>query len=126
MKLETRSYRRLAIAWGLFLFALTSWPSPPEVPVISAIPELDKLTHGLLYGVLGFLVCRAVDWPSESRSAWLRALAVAGGLAVWATLDEIHQYWIPGRAMEAFDALADTAGAFVGALWAAWRAGRRA
>jgi VanZ family protein len=123
LKLETRTYRRLALAWGILLLALTSWPSPPEVPVISAIPDFDKLTHALLYGIEGFLVFRAVDWPAESRSPWLRALAVAGALAVWATLDEIHQHWIPGRAMEGLDMLADTFGGFVGALWAGRRAG---
>ena len=41
---------------------------------------------------------------------------------MWATLDEIHQYGIPGRSMEGLDALADTAGGFVGALAAAWGA----
>ena len=72
--------------------------------------------HGLLYAVQGFLLYRAVAWPNASGPAWLRALAIAGVLAVWGTLDEIHQSWIPGRSMEASDALADTAGGFVGAL----------
>jgi VanZ family protein len=117
-----RRARLAAIGWGIFLMALTSWPSPPTVPIVSAIPDFDKLVHTLLYGVEGFLLLRAVVWPPGSRSSWLRALAVAGAIAVWATLDEIHQYWIPGRAMEGFDALADTAGGFLGALAAAWSA----
>jgi VanZ family protein len=113
-----------AAGWGVFLMALTSWPSPPEVPVVSAIPNFDKLVHTLLYGVEGFLFCRAIAWPPASRSAWLRALAVAGAIAVWATLDEIHQFWIPGRSMEGLDALADTTGGFAGALTSAWLAMR--
>src|SRR5262249_13385983 len=47
LKLETwnsrlmklRTARLAAVAWGLFMLALTSWPSPPEVPVVSAIPN---------------------------------------------------------------------------------------
>ena len=109
-----------AVAWGVFLLTLTSWPSPPEVPVVSGIPNFDKLVHTFLYGVEGFLLCRAVAWPDASRSAWLRALAIAGVIAVWATLDELHQFWIPGRSMEGLDAVSDIAGGFTGALTSAW------
>ncbi len=118
-RLDGRRARFAAIGWGIFLLTLTSWPSPPEVPVVSAIPNFDKFVHAFLYGVEGFLLYRSVAWPPASRSIWLRALAIGGALAIFATLDEIHQYWIPGRSMEALDALADTFGGFVGALSAA-------
>ena len=112
-----RRARRAAIVWGLFLLALTSWPSPPEVPSAWAFPDMDKVVHGLLYGVEGFLLYFAIAWPAQpSRRPFLRALAVAGALAVWGTLDEIHQAFIPGRAMEGMDAVVDTAGGFLGAL----------
>src|SRR5262245_38124960 len=110
-----RRARRAAVVWGLFLLALTSWPSPPEVPVISAIPDVDKIVHGLLYAVEGFFLYFAIAWP-EPRRPLRRALAVAGILAVWGTLDEIHQAFIPGRFMEGMDAVVDTAGGFLGAL----------
>jgi VanZ family protein len=116
-----RGARRAAILWGVFLLALTSWPSPPEVPGISSLPHFDKAIHTFLYGVEGFLLYYSVAWPPESRSAWLRALAIAGVLAIWGTVDEIHQHWIPGRSMEASDALADTVGGSLGAVIAsAW------
>ena len=52
--------------------------------------------------------------------------ALTGGvLALWGTLDEIHQAFIPGRSMEAGDALMDAVAGFLGAL-AATRWGRRA
>jgi VanZ family protein len=106
------------------MLMLTSWPSPPEVPVVSSIPNFDKAVHALLYGVAGFLLYRAVAWPEGRRSLWLQALTVAGAIAVWGTLDEIHQAWIPGRSMEAGDALVDTLGGFVGALVASWASRR--
>jgi len=116
MSLSLRRARILTAAWALFMLALTSWPSPPEVPVVSSIPDFDKLVHALLYGVLGFLASFAVAWPPGERRPLARALFVAGAVAVWGTLDEIHQAWIPGRSIEMTDAVTDTAAGFAGAL----------
>lgn len=95
---------------------MTSWPNPPEVPVISAIPEADKITHFWLYVVEAFLLYRAIAWPGPPGFSLLRALAIVGALAVWGTVDEIHQTWIPGRAMEGRDLMADIGGAAIGAI----------
>lgn len=108
--------RLCAVGWGLFLLALTSWPSPPEVPVVSSIPDIDKVIHALLYGVEGFLLYFAIRWPGPARFSVLRALVVGGTLAVWGTLDEVHQAWIPGRSMEAADALTDAVAGLLGGL----------
>jgi VanZ family protein len=117
--------RKAAGLWGLFLLGLTSWPSPPRVPVVSDIPSIDKVVHGLLYGVFAVLLFRAVRWPGRPGLTMSRALAVVGALAVFGTADETHQAFIPGRSMEAQDAMMDTAGAAVGlAALEAWRKGR--
>ncbi len=123
--MTVRRARTAAIVWGVFLLALTSWPSPPEVPVVSWIPNFDKLVHGFLYGVEGFLLYFAIVWRGPAgHFAWRRALAVGGVLAAWGTLDEIHQAFIPGRSMEAGDALVDALAGFLGALAASHFAGR--
>jgi VanZ family protein len=114
--ISTRIARRAAIVWGLFLLVLTSWPSPPEIPAISWIPSFDKLAHAVLYSVEGFFLYFAVSWPGAPRFSWLRALTVGGALAVFGTLDEIHQAWIPGRSMEAADALMDSIAGLVGGV----------
>lgn len=86
------------------------------MPVISAIPESDKITHFWLYFVEAFLLYRAITWPGLPGLSLLRALTIVGALAIWGTLDEIHQNWIPGRAMEGRDLMADVGGAAIGAL----------
>jgi VanZ family protein len=111
-----RVARWAVAAWTVFLLALTSWPSPPEIPGVTSIPNFDKFVHAVLYGTEGFLLYLAIGWPEPRRFSWLRALAVGGLLAVFGTLDELHQAWIPGRSMEAGDALADSLAGFAGAL----------
>jgi VanZ family protein len=108
--------RSLAVGWGLFLLLLTSWPSPPAIPVVSRLPDADKATHLLLYGIQGLLLYRAIGWPGAPGLSLLRVLAVTGALAVWATADELHQAFIPGRMFSAADFVADTAGGAAGAL----------
>jgi VanZ family protein len=106
------------VIWGLFLFTLTSWPSPPEVPVLSGISNFDTFVHITLYAVEAFLIYRAVAWPGRERASLSRVLAIVGAMAVWGVADETHQSWIPGRSMEAGDVAADVAGAVLGAAMA--------
>lgn len=97
------------VVWAGFILMLTSWPS-------SGLPSLavgmDKVGHFGLYGVLGFLVGRAL----RGR---LLASALAGaalGIAAFGALDEWHQLFVPGRAASVWDWVADVAGTLVGLL----------
>lgn len=83
------------------------------------------MTHFGLYGVEAFLLYRAISWKGRRGFAWTRVLTVVGALAVWGTIDEAHQEWIPGRQMDADDLAADVAGALTGAAFSG-RVGRRA
>lgn len=116
--------RRAAFFWGLFLLALTSWPSPPHVDGISTIPQIDLRIHSFLYAVEGLLLYRAIRWPGVARFSLMRVLTVAGALAVLGTADEVHQSWIPGRSMEGSDLVSDILGGAVGAAVASAVSGR--
>ena len=120
-----RRAKSAAFFWGLFMLALTSWPKPPEIPVVSGIPNFDRLIHMTLYGIEAFLLYRAVRWPGKAGVSILRVLAIVGVMAVWGVLDEVHQYWIPGRSMEGGDVAADVTGATVGALAASFAASKQ-
>lgn len=117
--------RRGAVLWGVFLFALTSWPKPPRVPILSGIPHFDKLVHFALYAVEAYFLYRSVAWPGRQRFSLARALVILGSMAVWGVADETHQTWIPSRSMEAGDVAADVAGACAGALAASALSSRR-
>ena len=101
------------VLWAGVIEVLTSWPNPP---VVAAPPGTDKVVHHALYAVLAFLSMRA-GWPqSGSRLPWKLAVAVLVGVAAFGALDEWHQQFIPSRAMELGDWLADATGVIVGTV----------
>jgi VanZ family protein len=73
---------------------------------------LDKLVHGALYLVLGWLVGLALC-ASGRRGIKAGFLAVLA-LGAFALLDEVHQRWLPGRVPSVGDWAADIVGATVG------------
>ena len=48
----------------------------------------------------------------ERESVWNGAVLISG---LWGWIDEIHQFWVPGRNTDPTDLLADVIGAAVGA-----------
>jgi VanZ family protein len=107
-----RIYLTLLVLWVAFTFLLTSLPNPEfEVP----LPYADKVAHFGFYGVTGFLCAM---WRKESGGPAKRALLFAlAFVAIVGAVDEVHQHWIPGRSMNVFDWLADTAGGGIGSLF---------
>jgi VanZ family protein len=84
---------------------------PPD----HSVDELNflwrKATHVIAYGILGALWFRALraDTPVRwlPRWAW-KAIAIAASVA---TVDEIHQIFVPSRTASVSDVLLDTGGA---------------
>lgn len=113
--------RRLAL-WGpvgaymAFVFYASS---------LSELPTLakglsDKLEHGLAYAGLGVLLLRALAGGLRGPVSMTAALSAVGIAACYGVSDELHQHFVPYRSMDAYDLLADTAGAAAaaGALYA--------
>jgi VanZ family protein len=83
----------------------------PNIP----IAYLDKLAHAVIYGMLGALVAQAVRRSAERPvSAMTTVVVVAAAASCLGALDELHQYFVPGRSSDVFDALADVIGAALG------------
>jgi len=70
---------------------------------------IRKCGHLTEYFIFGWLVLRAIRAGRlRVRLAW--ALAAIGVVAGWASLDEFHQSFVPGRTASVYDVLLDTAG----------------
>jgi VanZ family protein len=96
----------------------TSLPSD-AVPVQTS--NIDKLLHFTIYAVFAFLLTRQIAEDTTPWRAMLGALIVT---AAFAAVDEWHQRFIPGRFPEAYDWVADVAGATVGGVMYALIASR--
>lgn len=102
-----------ALGWAGLLFFISSGPVGPEIP--SWVSEHDKLTHGIIYGVLSALIFFALYFGHGIKLgtalvlAWLVAVAYGGS-------DELHQTFVPTRVGDWFDWLADIGGATVAML----------
>ena len=102
--------------WAVALLAATSVP----VPNVVAPSGSDKVVHVLLYAVLAYLVVRALR---PSRPTLERLALVAVGVSLFGFVDEWHQQFIPGRAQDHMDWIADSIGGVLGILVATaqWR-----
>jgi VanZ family protein len=73
----------------------------------------DKILHFFAFGFLGILVYRSLY--NASRPAF-RSYALRYSMIitiVYGAIDEIHQYFVPGRFMSMTDWIADALGAIV-------------
>jgi VanZ family protein len=101
-------------AWLVLIFIASSIPAA-SMPS-SEIFRFDKLIHFGVFAVLGSLGARAAG-KGRRGSGWLVGWAIA---AVWGCCDEFHQSFVPGRAVELLDVVADVTGGLLGAL-VVWR-----
>jgi len=87
----------------IFYFSSLSASGIPSVPVS------NTWLHVLEYFGLGLVLMPAVR--SSGRGGLFLAFIL---LAVYAASDEFHQYFVPGRVMDFYDWLADSAGGLLG------------
>jgi VanZ family protein len=100
--------------YAVAIFALSSIPNPPAPP--GALT--DKHLHALVYAGLALLVLRALASGDARRVNSARALGAAAIAAAYGVTDELHQWFVPGRVVDALDLLANAAGALGATLLA--------
>lgn len=93
------------VVMGL-IFLISSFPAPEE---LSVFPRADKLYHILEYGLLASFIYLAREKSRASIYPILIPFLIA---SLYGISDEMHQYFVPGRQADMFDALADAAGGF--------------
>ena len=100
-----------AVGYAVLIFALSSIPghSIPNLGIFS----FDKLVHTLEFGLFGMLLYRSFFFHLRVGLPYLFTIAAG---STYAVLDEFHQYFVPGRHVEALDVAANGLGAFLGQL----------
>lgn len=101
-----------AVAWAALIFALSARSSVPDLP-----PHVtDKMVHAAAYAVLGGAIIRALAggrWQGVTRSVVAAAILCT---VLYGASDEFHQWFVPGRSVDAADLAADAAGGTAAAL----------
>ena len=112
MMTKAPRFWKLAAAWALVIFVLSSIPGA-SFPA-SKLLSYDKLLHAGVYAVLGAFCLMAIPrWWSQKTSV---LVVVAGTMAtLYGFTDEFHQLFVPGRSADLRDVLADCVGGFAGA-----------
>lgn len=98
-----------ALAWAAFLVFQSGSPSVGGFlsRILAQLPAgADKVGHAGAYAVLGALLTLATG------RVWVAVLLAT----LFGVSDEIHQYFVPGRAADVLDVVADGVGALLGAL----------
>jgi VanZ family protein len=112
-----RSFGPPLLLMGL-IFALSSVPGRVEEGMLRVLTELDpawqNLLHIPIFGLVQYLWLRGFALTGKSGAAYV-ALSFFITLG-YGTLDELHQYFVPGRYASLLDVLLDGCGAVLGAL----------
>ena len=90
--------------------------SPQTLEYIHHI--IRKCAHLTEYFILSLLILRGIR-AGRPGTRWAWALATVAIVAGYASLDELHQSFVPGRTAAVTDVLIDTSGGIAGQLAAA-------
>lgn len=117
----------IVITWMLLIFIMSSFDATDSsnqsnfiVNIISNILNIEnarllsliirKLAHFTEYLILGFLTINMLNKNDISRKYLISILICI----IYATSDEIHQIFVPGRAYQTRDILIDSIGSITG------------
>ena len=105
--------------WLCMIF-IYGWKGKPHKKQNHLMKKLNhfvrKAAHFTEFAVLGALLFMCIrSFRAGKKKSALIALPVVLG-AIYAVSDEVHQYFVPGRACAITDVLIDTAGVIFGVL----------
>jgi hypothetical protein len=115
--------RWAAIAWTVIIFILLALPgsSFPEQGILGKF-QLDKIVHAGIFGTFVFLWYSWWSGRQNRGSVSLRQMAwllfLIGSL--YGAGMEFYQKYFTSREFEIADIVADSVGAWIGAVWCIW------
>jgi len=98
----------------LIIVTITILSSQSTLPGPQAFFGIDKLMHFTAYAFLAAAIglwFSRESWSRKHLRNFIVCAAIASGYGV---LDELHQYFVPGRTCDIWDWVADTLGAAAG------------
>jgi VanZ family protein len=99
------------IVYCMLIYIQSDYPSPEEIP---SFKFMDKMLHFVAYGVMGVLFYRAYQTLRIRNHRQMLILLSIFSASLYGISDEIHQYFVPYREADIFDAVADIIGAVCG------------
>ena len=111
------------LAWMGLIFALSAQPDLPYPPGPWLEKLFDKAAHAVTYGILAWLLLRALRLRYPLSAALLIVVVVL--VVAYGISDEYHQSSVPGRNASLADVAADGVGAALAMAAAVWLAHRR-
>ncbi len=103
----------LAFLPAFLYYSLIFFFSSRTIKLKTDIPFIDKVIHLFEFAILGFLLSFGIFLSLKSRSKIKVYITLFSGIALGA-LDEMHQYFVPGRSTEILDFIADALGILAG------------
>lgn len=100
-----------AVIWASLIFFLSAQEVLPGFTVSLHDFLFKKSAHMFVYGVLFFLLLRAMRQHSSSQSKFVQYAVPLFITLVYAIIDEIHQSTVPGRYPTGRDIAYDMLGA---------------
>ena len=95
-----------------FIPGFENWPREEQLQFAERIDHpVRKTAHAVEYAVLGALAFGAAGFIVLLRRRWWTAWLIA---VIYAASDEIHQFFVPGRACMFRDVVLDSAGTLAG------------
>ncbi|MEW6088136.1 MAG: VanZ family protein [bacterium] len=95
-------FRVLTLLYLSLIFYISSLSQPVKLP---PFPGFDKIIHFFEFGLAGYLVYNSIDNIKKNRDLFSIVFSV-----IYGGLDEIHQYFVPGRTCSWTDFFADSMG----------------
>lgn len=114
------SQKSLGIGYAIaevFVSEFDTWEPQRQQEFVEGIEyPIRKGGHATEYAILGFLLIATLySWNTNAHQRKWMWIAIALGSAIlYATSDEIHQLFVPGRSCQVTDVLIDGIGALLG------------
>jgi len=108
-------YQFPAVLGAVMIFIASSIPA--KYLPSQAFFGFDKIVHITLFFIFGLLVYRALEPINGSGQINFARLFFSIAVVIfYGIMDEIHQGSVPGRTLDAYDALADTVGGLLAGI----------